>query len=52
MISKESQIEIISEIIHEHIKGKHKDALSKKLAEQIVDALHIEEDAPSWYIHG
>lgn len=51
MLSKESQIEIISEIIYDYIKGKHKDRLSKDLAEQIIDALDLQEP-PTWYVHG
>lgn len=51
MLSKESQIEAIVEIIYDHLKGKHKEKLSKELAEQIIDALDLEE-SPSWYIHG
>jgi len=51
MISNESKIEIISEIIYEHLKGKHKDALSKKLAEDIIEAID-DEPTPSWYEHG
>lgn len=39
MLSKESKIEIISEIIHEHLKGKHKDRLSKELALLIIEEL-------------
>jgi len=50
MISRESKIDIIVEIIYDHIKGKHKDALSKKLAEQIVEAID-DEPTPSWYTH-
>jgi hypothetical protein len=50
MLSKESKIDIISEILHDHLKGKHKDKLSKDLAEQIIDAL--DEEPPSWYVHG
>jgi hypothetical protein len=51
MLSKESQIEIISEIIYEHLKGKHKDRIAKELAEQIIDALDLQEP-PTWYVHG
>lgn len=39
MLSKESKIEIISEIIHEHLKGKHKDKLSRELASLIIEEL-------------
>ena len=44
MLSKESKIEIISEIIHDHLKGKHKDKLSKELAYQILDSLSEYEE--------
>lgn len=50
MLSQESKIEIISDILHEHLKGKHKDKLSKELALKILDAL--DDEAPTWYIHG
>jgi hypothetical protein len=50
MLSKESKIEIISEIVHDHIKGKHKDKLSREIAEEIIEAL--DEEPPSWYAHG
>jgi hypothetical protein len=39
MLSKQSQIDIIAEIIHDHLKGKHKDKLSIDLATQIVEEL-------------
>jgi|LakMenEpi03Aug12_release.lakeMendotaPanAssembly.Ray.scaffolds.fasta_scaffold2842165_2 hypothetical protein len=44
------KIQKISEIIYDHLKGKHKDLLSKKLAVQIVEAL--QDNPPTWYIHG
>lgn len=50
MISKESKIEIICDIIHDHLKGKHKDKLSAELALEIIEAL--DEEPPSWYAHG
>lgn len=50
MLSKESKIDIIAEIIYDHLKGKHKDRLSKELAEEIIEAL--DEEPPSWYTHG
>lgn len=49
MLSEQSKVDIISEIIYDHLKGKHKDKLSKDLAKQIVDAL--DEEPPSWYSH-
>jgi hypothetical protein len=30
--------EIIADILHDHLKGKHKDTLSIKLANQIIEA--------------
>lgn len=49
MLSNESKIDIISEILHEHLKGKHKDKLSRQLALEIIDAL--DEEPPSLYSH-
>lgn len=43
MLSHESKVDIISDIIHEHLKGKHKDKLSKELAEQILAELESYE---------
>lgn len=31
--------EIIADIVYDHLKGKHKDELSAKLANQIVEAV-------------
>lgn len=39
MLSHESKVDIIAEIIHDHLKGKHKDKLSKELAEEILSEL-------------
>jgi ribosomal protein S7 len=50
MLSRESKIDSIIEIIHDQIKGKHKDRLARKLAEELLEA--IDDDAPSWYEHG
>lgn len=44
MLSKQAKVDIIADIIYDHIKGKHKDALSIKLAEQIVNELAELED--------
>lgn len=52
MLSNESKIDIISEIIYDHLKGKHKDQLSRKIAGEIVEALSIDEEPPIWYTHG
>jgi hypothetical protein len=51
MLSHESLVQTISDIIYDHIKGKHKDKIATQLAEEIIDALELEEP-PSWYIHG
>jgi hypothetical protein len=39
MLSKESKVDIISDIIYDYIKGKHKDKIAKDLAEQILKEL-------------
>lgn len=39
MLSHESKIDIIADIIYEHLKGKHKEKLSKELAEEILKEL-------------
>lgn len=44
------QIEIISDIVYEYIKSKHKDTQSKEIAKKIVEALR--DEPPTWYIHG
>ena len=51
MISNESKIDTISEIIYDHLKGKHKDKLSKDLAKKIIDAIE-DDQSPTWYEHG
>jgi hypothetical protein len=50
MLSKEAKINIISDVIYDYLKGKHKDKIAKDLAEQIIDAL--DEEPPGWYTHG
>ena len=50
MLSRESKIDSIVEIIYDQLKGKHKDRLAKQLAEEILDA--IEDEATTWYEHG
>ena len=50
MLSRESKIDSIVDIIHDQLKGKHKDKLAKELAEKILDA--IEDESPTWYEHG
>lgn len=47
MLSHESLVETISDIIYEHIKGKHKDKIARELAEEIIYALDLEE-LESW----
>jgi len=44
MLSHEAKVDIIADIIYDHIKGKHKDSLSIKLAEEIVGELEALED--------
>jgi len=44
MLSHQAKVDIIAEIIYEHLKGKHKDALAIKLAEKIVNELAGLED--------
>jgi acetyl-CoA carboxylase alpha subunit len=44
MLSHQAKIDIIADIIYEHLKGKHKDALSIKLAKEIVNQLAALED--------
>lgn len=39
MLSNESKIEIIADVIYDHLKGKHKDKLSKDLAKEIIEEL-------------
>lgn len=43
MLSHESKVDIISEIIYDHIKGKNKDKLSRELAEEILSELESYE---------
>lgn len=45
MLSHSTKIQIISDIIYDHLKGKHKDKLSKDLAEKILK--EIKDD--SWF---
>lgn len=49
-MTEDEKIQKISDIIYDHLKGKHKDLLSKKLAVQIIEALN--DNPPTWYIHG
>lgn len=46
MLSYDSKIQIISDIIYDHLKGKHKETLSKKLAEEILS--EISDDSDKW----
>jgi hypothetical protein len=47
MLSHEAKIQVIADIIHEHLKGKHKDRLSKELAEKILQ--EISDDNDRWF---
>ena len=47
MLSHQSKIDIISEIIHQHLKGKHKDKLAKELSEKILEL--IDDNTHIWY---
>lgn len=40
MLSKEAKIDIISDVIYDYLKGKHKDRIAKQLAEQILKELN------------
>jgi hypothetical protein len=43
MLSHESLVQTISDIIYDSLKGKHKDKLAKELAEQIIEVLELDE---------
>jgi hypothetical protein len=43
MLSHESMVQTISDIIYESLKGKHKEKIARDLAEQIIDALELDE---------
>jgi predicted small metal-binding protein len=43
MLSRQSQVDTIADIIYDHLKGKHKDKLSTELAEKIIDALNFDQ---------
>lgn len=47
MLSNEAKLQIISDIIYDHLKGKHKDKLSKELAEKILS--EISDDPDIWF---
>lgn len=51
MLSHESLVQTISDIIYDSLKGKHKEKIARELAEEIIYALDLEE-SPSWYTHG
>jgi hypothetical protein len=36
MLSKEAKVDIISDVIYDYLKGKHKDKIAKDLAEKIL----------------
>jgi hypothetical protein len=43
MLSHESLVQTISDIIYDSLKGKNKDKLAKELAEQIIEVLELDE---------
>ena len=43
MLSHESLVQTISDIIYESIKGKHKDKIARQLAEEIIETLELDE---------
>lgn len=47
MLSHESKLQIISDIIYDHIKGRYKEKLSKELAEEIL--AEISDDPDKWF---
>ena len=51
MLSHEALVQTISDIIYDHLKGKHKDKIATDLAEKIIDILELDEPE-SWYTHG
>lgn len=51
MLSHESLVQTISDVIYDHLKGKHKDKIAKQLAEEIIDVLDLDEPE-TWYTHG
>lgn len=47
MLSHEAKLQIIADIIYDHLKGKHKDKLSMELAEDILR--EISDDPDKWF---
>lgn len=47
MLSHEAKLQIIADIIYDHIKGKHKDKLSMELAQTILE--EIADDPDKWF---
>ena len=47
MLSDQTKIQIIADIIHDHLKVKHKDKLAIELAEQILQ--EISDDPNKWF---
>lgn len=43
MLSHESLVQTISDIIYESLKGKHKDKIARQLAEEIIETLELDE---------
>lgn len=47
MLSHEALVQTISDVIYDHVKGKHKDKITKDLAEKIIDILEL-DDKDTW----
>lgn len=47
MLSYETKVQVIADIIYDHLKGKHKDKLSKDLAKKILQ--EISDDPEMWF---
>lgn len=47
MLSHQAKLQIIADIIYDHLKGKHKDKLSVELAESILR--EISDDPDKWF---
>jgi hypothetical protein len=50
MLSHESMVQTISDIIYESLKGKHKEKIARDLAKEIIEALDLNEK-DDWYIN-
>jgi len=47
MLSHDAKVQIIADVIYDHLKGKHKDKLSKDLAKKILQ--EISDDPDRWF---